>query len=141
SRRRHTRFSRDWSSDVCSSDLCVSSADTESFFQKSILHMAFYLLIGIGVWNIIQVATENGGEAAITNNIFYHIGLNASMFDSYRQFGKNIASVFNNISSYTLKFFYFGKVFLAKLIRLQMGSIYPNGIIPYFNIYENQKFG
>src|SRR5690606_39461244 len=23
SRRRHTRFSRDWSSDVCSSDLCV----------------------------------------------------------------------------------------------------------------------
>src|SRR5215475_14651122 len=24
SRRRHTRFSRDWSSDVCSSDLCPS---------------------------------------------------------------------------------------------------------------------
>src|SRR5690606_39955058 len=23
-RRRHTRFSRDWSSDVCSSDLCAS---------------------------------------------------------------------------------------------------------------------
>src|SRR5690606_40925563 len=23
SRRRHTRFSRDWSSDVCSSDLCI----------------------------------------------------------------------------------------------------------------------
>src|SRR5690606_39658950 len=26
SRRRHTRFSRDWSSDVCSSDLGVSQA-------------------------------------------------------------------------------------------------------------------
>src|SRR5690606_40194083 len=26
SRRRHTRFSRDWSSDVCSSDLVISSA-------------------------------------------------------------------------------------------------------------------
>src|SRR5690606_40310196 len=26
SRRRHTRFSRDWSSDVCSSDLCVTIA-------------------------------------------------------------------------------------------------------------------
>src|SRR5690606_40705491 len=25
SRRRHTRFSRDWSSDVCSSDLMISS--------------------------------------------------------------------------------------------------------------------
>src|SRR5690606_32714284 len=28
SRRRHTRFSRDWSSDVCSSDLCLEPADT-----------------------------------------------------------------------------------------------------------------
>src|SRR5690606_39802725 len=27
SRRRHTRFSRDWSSDVCSSDLVVSADD------------------------------------------------------------------------------------------------------------------
>src|SRR5436309_5207411 len=27
SRRRHTRFSRDWSSDVCSSDLPSGSAD------------------------------------------------------------------------------------------------------------------
>src|SRR5690606_40470071 len=25
SRRRHTRFSRDWSSDVCSSDLCCTA--------------------------------------------------------------------------------------------------------------------
>src|SRR5690606_39454552 len=28
SRRRHTRFSRDWSSDVCSSDLCLDSFKT-----------------------------------------------------------------------------------------------------------------
>src|SRR5690606_40922425 len=28
SRRRHTRFSRDWSSDVCSSDLAVSTITT-----------------------------------------------------------------------------------------------------------------
>src|SRR5690606_40680138 len=28
SRRRHTRFSRDWSSDVCSSDLCVITVIT-----------------------------------------------------------------------------------------------------------------
>src|SRR5690606_39966332 len=28
SRRRHTRFSRDWSSDVCSSDLTVLTAST-----------------------------------------------------------------------------------------------------------------
>src|SRR5690606_40379474 len=29
SSRRHTRFSRDWSSDVCSSDLLVNRRDTE----------------------------------------------------------------------------------------------------------------
>src|SRR5690606_26046066 len=28
SRRRHTRFSRDWSSDVCSSDLALNQVDT-----------------------------------------------------------------------------------------------------------------
>src|SRR5690606_33297924 len=32
SRRRHTRFSRDWSSDVCSSDLtCVSWEDASAY--------------------------------------------------------------------------------------------------------------
>src|SRR5690606_40884896 len=30
SRRRHTRFSRDWSSDVCSSDLHVSDCYTQT---------------------------------------------------------------------------------------------------------------
>src|SRR5690606_40987816 len=35
SRRRHTRFSRDWSSDVCSSDLAI------------ILYLAFYQYKGI----------------------------------------------------------------------------------------------
>src|SRR5690606_19317285 len=29
-RRRHTRFSRDWSSDVCSSDLCQNDLDNPS---------------------------------------------------------------------------------------------------------------
>src|SRR5690606_40993042 len=36
SRRRHTRFSRDWSSDVCSSDLlCVLSASPKDTFRPS----------------------------------------------------------------------------------------------------------
>src|SRR5690625_6952695 len=30
SRRRHTRWPRDWSSDVCSSDLSVTAADYQS---------------------------------------------------------------------------------------------------------------
>src|SRR2546422_6206615 len=34
SRRRHTRCSRDWSSDVCSSDLCDRSSNRIQVFQK-----------------------------------------------------------------------------------------------------------
>src|SRR5436309_13051307 len=34
SRRRHTRFSRDWSSDVCSSDLNYSKLMLEGFEEK-----------------------------------------------------------------------------------------------------------
>src|SRR5690606_20401462 len=34
SRRRHTRFSRDWSSDVCSSDLEHTQADFDAFMSK-----------------------------------------------------------------------------------------------------------
>src|SRR2546429_5296096 len=34
SRRRHTRCSRDWSSDVCSSDLLVSAGFLEGFYYK-----------------------------------------------------------------------------------------------------------
>src|SRR5690606_40847369 len=34
SRRRHTRFSRDWSSDVCSSDLSASTAYKEGYHRR-----------------------------------------------------------------------------------------------------------
>src|SRR5687768_18477784 len=34
SRRRHTRCSRDWSSDVCSSDLCLSGPEQLYDFQR-----------------------------------------------------------------------------------------------------------
>src|SRR5690606_39389176 len=37
SRRRHTRFSRDWSSDVCSSDL---KAPLDKYHRRERLHMA-----------------------------------------------------------------------------------------------------
>src|SRR5690606_39465998 len=36
--RRHTRFSRDWSSDVCSSDLLVRNADeSEDLLQETFI--------------------------------------------------------------------------------------------------------
>src|SRR5690606_39333817 len=37
SRRRHTRFSRDWSSDVCSSDLNSTQAILRSHFNFALL--------------------------------------------------------------------------------------------------------
>src|SRR5690606_39562844 len=45
SRRRHTRFSRDWSSDVCSSDLAVpvraKVSITEITGSESFVHLDF----------------------------------------------------------------------------------------------------
>src|SRR5690606_39912724 len=34
-RRRHTRFSRDWSSDVCSSDLALTAAGVHGVVQEA----------------------------------------------------------------------------------------------------------
>src|SRR5690606_40866812 len=44
SRRRHTRFSRDWSSDVCSSDL-GSAAAMSVILQQKLQSAVFYRII------------------------------------------------------------------------------------------------
>src|SRR5690606_39261574 len=44
SRRRHTRFSRDWSSDVCSSDLFVSKDKPDKFRKFPTSHVSPILL-------------------------------------------------------------------------------------------------
>src|SRR5690606_39315205 len=49
SRRRHTRFSRDWSSDVCSSDLdwlVMTDADLDVFREEEEAPAAFPLTSG-----------------------------------------------------------------------------------------------
>src|SRR5690606_40092451 len=43
SRRRHTRFSRDWSSDVCSSDLLLVEVRKQLKQHKNALALAFTL--------------------------------------------------------------------------------------------------
>src|SRR3989449_10227759 len=45
SRRRHTRCSRDWSSDVCSSDLLISQTSRELFSLISLLWFSLFLLL------------------------------------------------------------------------------------------------
>src|SRR5690606_41075824 len=37
SRRRHTRFSRDWSSDVCSSDLIILGGNAEGLAKRDLV--------------------------------------------------------------------------------------------------------
>src|SRR5690606_39999597 len=62
SRRRHTRFSRDWSSDVCSSDL-VFSLDQALGVQDSYIETWKYAGDGIGfvVYSIVNNAGERTG--------------------------------------------------------------------------------
>src|SRR5690606_40044467 len=59
SRRRHTRFSRDWSSDVCSSDLAgagrvLSESSTAAMRQRTSRQGVLENGYGIG-WNIREV--------------------------------------------------------------------------------------
>src|SRR5690606_23306906 len=67
SRRRHTRFSRDWSSDVCSSDLFLA------FFILGIityLHIPISLLPDIPIPEItVQVSGRNMSAQALENSV------------------------------------------------------------------------
>src|SRR5690606_40303532 len=72
SRRRHTRFSRDWSSDVCSSDLI----NHKLLLMKS-LHI-FKKLVVITVLGLILVAC-GGQQDQVNSNI-------TAMFGSLRGF-------------------------------------------------------
>src|SRR5690606_41023225 len=50
--RRHTRFSRDWSSDVCSSDLCSvfdKSASMNNFYKNGTVQEIVDRLLAIGM--------------------------------------------------------------------------------------------
>src|SRR5207249_7469714 len=46
SRRRHTRSKRDWSSDVCSSDLTCQFFHREATHDKLTLHYFVWLILG-----------------------------------------------------------------------------------------------
>src|SRR5690606_41014861 len=68
SRRRHTRFSRDWSSDVCSSDLCVDMA------QQFAAVDAAKLWIGIGKM-LTDVAQRARPQQGIAERMQQHIAI------------------------------------------------------------------
>src|SRR5690606_39579623 len=60
SRRRHTRFSRDWSSDVCSSDLQENWDFSQRFyFGKWLLAIPLIILFQILSLTLLQIKDIN----------------------------------------------------------------------------------
>src|SRR3712207_7655354 len=59
SRRRHTRYWRDWSSDVCSSDLGVRAVQSGAFTLGDLLLVMGYLGLLYGPLNEISNSKAN----------------------------------------------------------------------------------
>src|SRR5690606_39472775 len=55
SRRRHTRFSRDWSSDVCSSDLRIKSMRQKENLKWSPDVLFYPLFLVMGLWIVFWI--------------------------------------------------------------------------------------
>src|SRR5207249_8802895 len=76
SRRRHTRSKRDWSSDVCSSDL-IKDPDGKLTIWSSTqtphyLHRALAKVLAMPPAHIRVVATPNGGGFGGKSDPFHH---------------------------------------------------------------------
>src|SRR5690606_40232062 len=64
SRRRHTRFSRDWSSDVCSSDL---------FWSWEVSYLVMAALVGVGAVTVLLVREPKVNHFAAAQDIAHRI--------------------------------------------------------------------
>src|SRR5207247_3580923 len=73
SRRRHTRSTRDWSSDVCSSDLDIQSAAKQRVVDQELLvaiptgrtpQVAAFLIPGVSLSNVDVGGTNKIGRAS-----------------------------------------------------------------------------
>src|SRR6476469_4528102 len=62
SRRRHTRYIGDWSSDVCSSDLVSRAAHSG---WEDLVFLIGLISVAIGFFNILPVPLLDGGHAAM----------------------------------------------------------------------------
>src|SRR5690606_39683294 len=60
SRRRHTRFSRDWSSDVCSSDLFDLNAEPANEPAVFLLNDAHRFVLVQDAYHILYAVSANG---------------------------------------------------------------------------------
>src|SRR5690606_40855879 len=96
SRRRHTRFSRDWSSDVCSSDLdnrIVSASRIGCLFGKYYLHGFDHVANGWRVFKISRISDAS----CLDGDEYSYIQANASAVELHvrseeRRVGKECRS-------------------------------------------------
>src|SRR3989475_12213737 len=58
SRRRHTRFDCDWSSDVCSSDLDSSAQFGDQVARWRVVDDSLWLTLGDGVWQVYRMKLD-----------------------------------------------------------------------------------
>src|SRR5947209_9797341 len=70
SRRRHTRYWRDWSSDVCSSDLLTKVETMERYFRKQFMSQKTFSIEGLDVMvpmleETISLLAEDGTKTVV----------------------------------------------------------------------------
>src|SRR5690606_39403631 len=83
SRRRHTRFSRDWSSDVCSSDLV--SLHIETHVREDRIHLYGFEATAERAWfTLLQTVQGVGAKVAIAILSLYEIGRASCRERAYR---------------------------------------------------------
>src|SRR5690606_40174985 len=77
SRRRHTRFSRDWSSDVCSSDLSMVTDPGSATYAE--LHRT---LVGKNelAWNVADFGASPSADPDI-NRVAFQIAIDGACTD------------------------------------------------------------
>src|SRR2546430_12624776 len=89
SRRRHTRFDCDWSSDVCSSDLeprqgvgCAHDAlETapgrilKRFFLKSLCHVLHPFVEATVTWTVLKSTRDRGGGPPLPSEMDDALGI------------------------------------------------------------------
>src|SRR5205085_3848375 len=74
SRRRHTRFDCDWSSDVCSSDL-AGTLDAAVKLADEMRSGSFDAVVGLGGGKVIDVAKYEIGRASCRKECRYRLSL------------------------------------------------------------------
>src|SRR5690606_40622469 len=71
SRRRHTRFSRDWSSDVCSSDLLEAA---NALLDGSLRRLSKTQQELMESTRLVALASRQAGMAEIATGILHNVG-------------------------------------------------------------------